>query len=686
MRVTYPATVRGSQTDLYHGVEVHDPYRWLEADNSAETKAWVEAQNRVTFAFLDSIPFRPALNARLEELYDYPKYSQPIRRGSTYVFAKNDGLQNQSVWYRQTGLDGTPEVLLDPNTFSPDGTTVLSVFELSKDGSRAVYGKSQGGSDWHELRVLDLPTGQTLNDRVSWVKVSEVAWAGNGFFYSRYPETEPGKELSTRNVNHRVYYHRIGTPQDEDELVFDDPQHPERFHTVEVTEDERFAVLTVSDRGTGKNGNALFYRDLTRPHSTFVPIVADISDDSFTVIDTDDDRFLIHTNHDAPNGKVVAFDMRATGEGAWTDVITERREPLESVGASGGRLFAIHLKDVASHVSVFSPSGMLERTITLPGLGTATGFSGRRDDTTTFYTFTSFNYPPTIFQYDIATGASTVFREVKIPGFSAADYEVTQVFVTSRDGTRIPMFLTCRKGLAQDGVNPTLMYAYGGFSVTVQPAFNPLRIALLERGFVYASVNTRGGNEYGEAWHQAGTKVRKQNVFDDFIAAAEWLIANRYTTPARLAMTGGSNGGLLVGAVMNQRPDLFAAAVPQVGVMDMLRFHTFTIGWNWIADYGSVENADEFKALYAYSPLHNLRQGTHYPATLISTADHDDRVVPAHSFKYAAALQASQSGDAPVLIRIDTRSGHGASNTKKVIETVTDIYAFVMWHLGVRPD
>ena len=683
--MTYPVTQTVDQADTYHGVLVPDPYRWLEDDRSTDTGAWVEAQNAVTFAHLDTIPFRGALTKRLEQLFDYPKFSEPFRRGETYFFSKNDGLQNQAVVYRQHGLDGTPELLLDPNTFSPDGTTKLSVFSVSKDGRLAVYGLSEGGSDWLEYRVLDVTTRQPLSDVVEWVKVSGAAWAGNGFFYSRYPASDTGKDLSAKNVDHQVFYHRIGAPQSADELVFSDPANPERFHMVEVTEDERFAILTVSDRGKGKKGNAVYFRDLASTSKTFVPIVAEIGDDTFIVIDNVGDRFLVYTDRNAPNGRVFLFDPKAPEESAWTGVLPERAEPLDGVATGGGKLFANYLEDVTSRSYVFDLAGQLEHEIELPGPGAVSGLGGGRDDPRIFYTFTSFNYPPTILEYDVASRRSAVFRSVDIPGFSADAYEVKQVFVTSKDGTNVPMFLTYKKGLSLDGENPTLMYGYGGFNINISPAFSALRIALLEQGFVYASVNMRGGAEYGEAWHQAGTKLKKQNVFDDFIAAAEWLIANKYTSPARLGMTGGSNGGLLVGAVMNQRPDLFAVAVPQVGVMDMLRFHTFTIGWNWIADYGSSQDPAEFTALYAYSPLHNLKAGTHYPATLVTTADHDDRVVPAHSFKYAATLQERQGGARPVLIRIDTKSGHGASNTKKQLESTADVYAFVMHHLGVTP-
>jgi prolyl oligopeptidase len=482
-----------------------------------------------------------------------------------------------------------------------------------------------------------------------------------------------------------VYFHKVGTSQDADELVFEDAAHPLRFNQVNVTEDERFAVLSISDRSTGRKGNALFYRDLTKGGTSFAPLVGDITDDSFRVIDTVGDAFLVETNRGAPNGRVVRIDPRKPEQADWVDVLPERPQPLQDAATGGGRLFATYLQDVTTRAYVHGLDGTLEHEVTLPGLGTAGGFGGLQDDTVVFYTFTSFNHPPAIFRYDIATRESSVFRQPEIPGFDPEAYEVKQVFVTSKDGTRVPMFLTHRKGITQTGDNPTLMYGYGGFNITTAPAFSALRIALLEQGFVYASVNMRGGGEYGETWHEAGTKLKKQNVFDDFIAAGDWLIANKYTSSDRLVIQGGSNGGLLVGAVMNQRPDLAKVVIPQAGVMDMLRFHEFTIGWNWIADYGSSANPDEFKALYAYSPLHNLEPGTRYPATLVTTADHDDRVVPAHSFKYAAALQAAQAGDAPVLIRVETMSAHGASNTAKQIEVTADIYAFIFRNLGMEP-
>ncbi len=684
-RLDYPQTRKIDHVDTYHGVKVPDPYRWLEDDNSTETAAWVEAQNKVTFGYLERIPYRTALKDRLEKLYNYPKFSAPSRKGEWFFFSKNDGLQNQSVLYVQKGLSGTPEVLIDPNKWSEDGTTRLAAFSLSRNGKYAVVGLSRSGSDWQEYGVMDVATKTMLQDKLEWIKVSSPSWSGDGFFYSRYPAPAKGRELSSANENHQVYFHKVGTPQSADVLVFEDTANPQRFHGVGTTEDERFAILVVSDRGKGKKGNAVFVRDLSKDETTFRPLIGTIGDDSFDVIDNVGDALLVQTDRGAPNGKVVLIDPAQPAEANWKVILPERAEPLQGAGTAGGKLFVTYLKDVTTVAEVRSLDGALENVIQLPGLGTAGGFGGEREDTFVFYTFTSFNVPPTIYRYDIATKASTVFRAPEIPGFDAAAYDTTQVFYTSKDGTRVPMFLVHRKGLKLDGTNPTLLYGYGGFNITTAPGFSALRIALLEQGFVYASANLRGGGEYGERWHEAGTKLKKQNVFDDFIAAAEWLIANKYTSPARLAIQGGSNGGLLVGAVMNQRPELFRAAIPQVGVMDMLRFHKFTIGWNWIADYGSSDNADEFKALVAYSPLHNIKAGVTYPATLITTADHDDRVVPAHSFKYAATLQEKGSRETPLLIRIETKSGHGASSTTKQIESLADIYAFLFHNMGVTP-
>jgi len=681
----YPQTRKVDHVDTYHGTKVPDPYRWLEDDNSPETAKWVEAQNKVTFAYLEKIPFRAQLNKRLKDLYNYAKYSAPSRKGDYFFFRKNEGLQNQSVLYIQKGIDGKPEVLLDPNTWSEDGTVLLNAFAPSKDAKLAVYGISRSGSDWQEYNVLDLTTRRPLSDKIEWVKVSGVAWRGNGFYYSRYPQPEKGRELSSANENHQVYYHRIGTPQSQDELVYEDPKNPQRFHTVQTTEDERFAILDISERGTGKQGNAVMVMDLTKPGTRFVPLIPDIGDDTYAVLENVRGELLVFTDNQAPNGRVVRIDPARPAPANWTTIIAEKSEPIDTVSVAGGKIIATYMKDVASRAYVHNLEGALENEIELPGLGSANGFGGNMDDTFIFYTYSSFMYPSSIFRYDIAARKSSLFRAPEIPGLDTNQYETTQVFYTSKDGVKVPMFLTHKKGLVLDGNNPTLMYGYGGFNIATTPGFNSLRIALLENGFVYASVNMRGGSEYGEEWHDAGTKTKKQNVFDDFIAAAEWLIANKYTSPAKLAIQGGSNGGLLVGAVMNQRPELFRVAIPQVGVMDMLRFHKFTIGWNWIADYGSSDNPEEFKALYAYSPLHNIKDGQQYPATLITTADHDDRVVPAHSFKYAATLQEKAGTENPVLIRIETKSGHGASNVTKQIETTADIYAFIMHNMGITP-
>jgi len=682
-KLSYPVTKKVDVVDDYFGTKVADPYRWLENNDSPEVAEWVAAENKVTYSYLDQIPYRKAVFNRLSELYNYPKFSAPTRRGEWFVFSKNDGLQNQSIYYIQKGLDGTPELLLDPNKFSADGTSRLGGFSWSPNGKYVLYGVSQGGSDWNQLYVLDVATKKPLTDHIQGVKNGGGSWLGeDGFFYSRYPEPEKGRELYTKNEFQQVYYHKIGTSQSADRLVYEDKANPQRFQGVGVTEDERFGILDVSERGKGKSGNAISFMDLKKRDGVFTPIVGEITNDSYDVIDNVGDKFLIQTNHNAPNGKVVMYDPASK---EWTDVIPEKPEPLENAGTAGGKLFVSYLKDVSTRAYVYSLDGKLENEIKLPGLGTAGGFGGRGDDKFVFYSFTSFNAPPTIYKYDIATKKSTEFRKVEIPGFNANDYEVKQVFVTSKDGTKVPMFLTYKKGIKLDGNNPTILYGYGGFNVTTNPGFSALRIALLEQGVIWASANMRGGGEYGEKWHMAGTKLQKQNVFDDFIASAEYLISNKYTSAAKLGIDGASNGGLLVGAVTNQRPDLFRAVHQHAGVMDMLRYHMFTIGWNWAADYGrSDANADEFKALYAYSPIHNAKPAN-YPSILITTADHDDRVVPAHSFKYAAAMQAAQTRDNQIVIRIDTNSGHGASSTTKQLEQTADIYSFFFYNLGVTP-
>src|SRR3954467_4964219 len=685
-QLTYPATKKIDHVDTYHGTKVPDPYRWLEDDMSKETAAWVEAENKVTFPYLEAIPYRAQLQARVKQLSDYPKYRSPSRKGPYYFFSKNDGLQEQSVLYIQRGIDGRPEVLLDPNKWPGAPTTRLAGFAPSTDAKYAVYGISKAGSDWVQYKRIELATKKTLPDTVDWVKVSSIAWHADGFYYSRYPEPEQGKsEKSGINQDHRVYFHKIGTAQSQDRQIFQDAANPQRFNTVDTTEDERFALLTISDRGKGKDGNALFVRDLSRGQREFNPVIRDITNDSYGVVDNVADKLLVETNRNAPNGRVVLVDPKKPDEANWKTILPERPEPLQGVSTAGGKIFATYLKDVTTKAFVYSIDGTLENEVELPGPGIAGGFGGNRDDAFVFYTFNSLSVPPTIYRYDIATKKSTVFRQSQVPGYDPARYETESVFYTSKDGTKVPMFLVHKKGLKLDGTNPTLLYAYGGFNIVQAPTFSAARLALLEQGFVYANANPRGGGEYGEQWHQQGMKLKKQNVFDDFIAAADWLVAQKYTSRERLAIQGGSNGGLLIGAVVNQRPDLCQVAIPQVGVMDMLRFHKFTIGWNWIADYGSSDNAEEFTALYAYSPLHNIKAGAKYPATLITTADHDDRVVPAHSFKYAATLQELASKETPILIRIDTKSGHGASSFKKALETAADIYAFIMHNMGLVP-
>ncbi len=681
--VTYPAARKSDQADNYHGVRVPDPYRWLEDDRSQETEAWVRAENEVTAEYFNRIPYRRQLRSRLEQLQNYARYTTPFRRGEYYFFTKNDGLQNQNIVYFQKGLSGAPQVFLDPNRFSKDGTSRLGVFEVSKAGTYAGYTISTGGSDWQEGHVIEVATGKVLPDRLNWLKATGLAWAGDGFFYSRYPAPVSGHELSSKNENQTVYFHRVGTDQADDRMIFEDKTHPQRFNNVATTEDERYAFLEISDRGTGKDGNALFYRDLSRPGKDFVPIVSEISESQYSVIDNVDGSFLVQTNAKAPNSRIALYDP---SHSTWKDVIPEKRQPLRSATYAGGKLFTEYVEDVASRVYVYRPDGHLESEVKLPGSGVAGEVAGNHEDKFVFYSFSSLNIPGTIYRYDIGSGKSEVLHSPDIPGFDPAKYESKEIFYKSKDGTRIPMFVVHRKGLKLDGTNPTLLYAYGGFNIISTPAFSALRLALLEQGFVFASANIRGGGEYGESWHEAGMRFHKQNVFDDYIAAAEWLIASRYTSKDKLAIQGVSNGGLLIGAVINQRPDLFRVAIAQAGVMDMLRFQKFTIGWNWIADYGSSDDPQQFKNLYAYSPLHNIQAGRRYPATLITTADHDDRVVPGHSFKYAATLQASASHENPVLIRIDTNSGHGPSSTKKQLEQTTDIFAFIFQNLGVTPD
>lgn len=672
----YPETRKVDVVDDYFGTKVADPYRWLEDDQSEEVRRWVEAQNKVTFDYLASIPFREKIHQRLTEIYNYPRYSSPTRAGEYYFFSKNDGLQNQSVIYVQKGLDGEPKVFLDPNTLSPDGTTRAFLSGFSSDHRYACYSLSEGGSDWTEIRVKEIDTGKDLEDRVRWTKFGGAAWLGNGFYYSGFDRPAPGRELTAANENQKIFYHRLGTSQEEDRLIYEDPEHPRRYLRADVTDDERFLILTVSE---GTHGNELYVRDLKSSSEEFLPLIQGFEHNT-SVIDNLDDRLLLLTDIGAPNRTIVLADTRNPGRENWRSIVPEKPEVLTQAAVIGGKLFVGYLKDATTRIFQFDLSGQQEKEIALPEPGSA-NFGGKKDDPLMFYTFTSFTRPPEIYKYDVAAGRSELFRRAEVR-FNPEDFETRQVFYPSRDGTRIPMFLVMRKGLPRNGKNPTYLYAYGGFNASTLPAFNVANIILLENGGIYASANIRGGGEYGEAWHREGMLEKKQNVFDDFIAAAEYLIQEKYTSRERLAIAGASNGGLLVGACMTQRPDLFKIAFPAVGVMDMLRFHKFTVGWGWTVEYGSSDNPEQFKYLYAYSPLHNIKDGVSYPATLVTTADHDDRVVPAHSYKFIATLQEKHRGKNPVLIRVDTKSGHGASSTTKAIEQATDRWAFFFAQVG----
>ena len=676
--LTYPETKKADVADDYFGTKVPDPYRWFEDLNSEDVKAWVEAENEVTFSYLEQIPFREKIRQRLTELYDYPKYSSPYRVGDHYFFYKNEGLQNQSVIYVQKGLEGEPEVFIDPNELSPDGTVRIYLTGFSEDNRYAAYSRSEAGSDWQEIRIMEIATKKELEDRIHWVKFSGAAWYNDGFFYSGYDKPEKGEELKEQNKYQKIFYHKLGDPQEKDKLVYEDREHPLRYVSADVTEDSRYLILVVSE---GTSGNELYYKELGDEEAVFKPLVTGFDYDTY-VIDNMGKDFLAYTNIDAPNYRVVKIDPEAPEQNNWSDIIPEKDEVLNSANTAGGYLFCRYLKDAHTQVFQHDLEGNLVREIELPDLGTASGFGGRKEHKSLFYVFTSFTYPPTIFKYQVKDGTSEVFRKTEVP-FNPEDYETRQVFYTSKDGTQVPLFIVHKKGIKLNGKNPALLYGYGGFNISLLPGFSATRIFLLENGFIYAQANLRGGGEYGEEWHKAGMLLNKQNVFDDFIAAAEYLINEKYTSQDKLAIAGGSNGGLLVGAAMTQRPDLFAVALPAVGVMDMLRYHKFTVGWGWAVEYGSSDEEEHFKNLYAYSPLHNIKQGVCYPATLVTTADHDDRVVPAHSFKFIAALQEKHACDNPVLIRIETRSGHGSSSTTKMIDELTDEYAFMCFNLGV---
>lgn len=683
-QLKYPETKKDNISENYHGTIVAEPYRWLEDDNSEATKEWVKEENKVTFDFLDKIPYRADWLQQLESMSNYPRYSAPSRNNEYFYFSRNNGLQNQSVLYRQKGLEGKPEEVLDPNKFSDDGTSSLATFSLPRDGHYAVVGKSIGGSDWRTFYVMDMSTLKYLPDSIKWVKVSGASWQGDGFYYSRYPTPEKGKELSTKNENHMVYFHKIGTTQEQDILIYEDKANPQRFNTVFTSEDERYVFLNISDRGKGKDGNALWYFDNQSGDKTFKPVIKDVSNYFYRFVEEVNGKFLISTNDGAKNSRVILVDPLNPEPSDWKTVIPEKPEVISSNSSAGGKLFVTYLKDVSSHVFVYDFNGKLEKEVKLPALGTANGFGGLHDDKFVFYTFTSFTFPPTIYKYEIATGESSVFRKPELE-FNPEDYVTDQVFYPSKDGTKIPMFIIYKKGIKLNGNNPTILSGYGGFNISINPSFSASRISWLDQGGIYVSANLRGGSEYGEKWHQAGMRFNKQNVFDDFIAAAEYLVQKKYTSSKFLCVEGGSNGGLLIGAVINQRPDLFKVAVAQAGVMDMLRYQKFTIGWNWIPEYGSSDSVADFKNLYAYSPIHNIKSGLPYPATFVTTADHDDRVVPAHSFKYIATLQDKYKGANPILIRIETNSGHGASNLKKGLEITSDIYSYIFYNMGLTP-
>lgn len=681
----YPATKTVDQVDNFHGTDVADPYRWLEDDvrESAEVKAWVDAQNAVTFSYLEQLPQREMLKSRLTKLWNYERFSSPSKQGNNYVFSKNDGLQNQSVLYIQSALDAPAEVLLDPNSWSKDGTVALSGTSFSEDGTLLAYGVQDAGSDWNTWKVMNVATKTVLDDDLKWLKFTSASWLkdGSGFFYSRYPEPEPGAAFQKLNLNQKVYFHKLGTKQADDKVIFANPEEPTWGFGADVSDDGKYLVITTW-KGTDDKYR-VYYKSIANLDAEAVHLVGNF-DQEYTFLGNDGSVFYFRTDHHAPKRRVVAIDIHNPKSDTWREVIPEQPHVLTGVNLLGDRMFATYLRDAVTAVKVFSTSGKFERDVEFGSIGSASGFGGKRTDTETFYSYQSFATPPSIYRYDPATGASSLLRRPAID-VKPEDYTVEQVFYTSKDGTKVPMFICYKKGLEKNGAQPTLLYGYGGFNISLTPSFSVSRLLWMELGGVFAMPNLRGGGEYGEAWHQGGTKLNKQNVFDDFIGAAEWLIAHNYTKPEKLAIQGGSNGGLLVGACMTQRPDLFGAALPAVGVMDMLRFHKFTAGRFWVDDYGSADNPEQFAALIKYSPYHVLKPGMKYPATMVTTADTDDRVVPGHSFKFAARLQACQAGPAPTLIRIETRAGHGAGKpTAKIIEEVADQYAFLMHVLGME--
>ncbi len=678
--LSYPKARKDGTVDDYFGTKVSDPYRWLENDTSAETAQWVEAENAVTNAYLQKLPMRSKLLKRLKEVSNYGKEGAPFwRKGHWYQY-RNDGLQNQSVLYTMDQLDGEQRVFLDPNTLSDDGTVALKALSFSKDGRYAAYAISRSGSDWMEIYVKDVETGRLLDDHILWCKFSGPHWMKDGFFYSAYDAPEEGKEFSNVNEIQKIYYHKLGTSQKDDVLFFQNPVNPKRFYSVSLDEEETMMFLFESGAGAGNN---LFVRDLRVEGSQFIQMTNDM-DYQYYPVENEGDKIYMFTNYGAPKNRLMVADIRKPGVQDWKELVPEADDVLEDVSFINGKMVLCYSKDASSHAFLYSLDGRRLNEIQLPSVGSA-GFTGLKKRPECFYSFTSFTVPGAIYRYDMQQNKSTLYSAPKV-NFRQGDFVSEQLFFESKDGTRVPMFVTYKKGLKRNGKNPVFLYGYGGFNISLPPSFSAMRIPFLERGGIYAQVNLRGGSEYGEEWHLAGTKMQKQNVFDDFIGAAEYLIAQKYTSKEKLAIVGGSNGGLLVGACMTQRPDLFRVAIPQVGVMDMLRYHKFTIGWNWASDYGTSEDSREmFEYLRGYSPLHNLKPGTAYPATLVTTADHDDRVVPAHSFKFAATLQEYHAGSNPVLIRIDTKAGHGGGKPlSKVLEEQADIYGFIMQNLGMK--
>jgi len=682
--LVYPKAKTVEQVDDYHGTKVADPYRWLEDTDSADTHAWVEEENKLTFGYLDQISYRKAIRDRMTKLWNFERFTVPQLQGGRYFYQHNNGLQNQNVLLVAESLNAEPRVLLDPNGLSSDGTVALAGTAYTDDGKLLAYGTAASGSDWEEWHVRDVSAGKDLPDLIRWVKFSGASWTkdGKGFYYSRYDEPK-GTALRDTNYFQKLYHHTLGTKQSEDKLVYERPDNKELGFGGQVTDDGHYLVIFVWQGTSPKN--RLYYKDLTKPDSQVVKLLDDF-DAEYRFIDNDGPVFWIRTDLDAPRGRLIAIDTRHSEKANWKTLVEQSADKLEEVSVVDNLFLLGYLKDAKTEVRVHDLNGKFLRKVDLPGIGTAAGFGGKRKDKETFYSFTSFISPTTIYRYDPGTGTSSIFKKPKVD-FDATQYETKQVFYNSKDGTRVPMFLTYKKGVKLDGQNPTLLYAYGGFDISLTPAFSIPTVVWLEMGGIYGQPNLRGGGEYGEDWHQAGIKAKKQNVFDDFISAAGWLIANKYTSTPKLAIRGGSNGGLLIGAMLTQRPDLFGATLPLVGVMDMLRFQKFTIGWAWTSDFGSSDNAEDFKWLYAYSPLHNLKPGTKYPPTMIATADHDDRVVPGHSFKFAATMQADQAGTAPVLIRIETKAGHGAGKPiSKIIDQTADEWSFVAYNLGMNVE